>query len=151
MQGIIDKNTCCQICIVARDIEKIAAMYGEIFGVEMPPIWSVPEEEVAQTKFRGIASGTRARLCNFDMGQVVLEIMEPDEHDSSWKETLGDKEVAFHHIGFMVDDLDKAVAYFAEQGCDVRHHGKYPGGEYLLPETLEKYGILFNLKYEPKQ
>jgi len=150
MAGIINPKTCCQVCIVARDLDKIADMYAEVFGVERPPVYSVPEEEIAQTKFRGIESGTRARLTNFDMGQVVLEIMEPDEFDSSWKEALGDKEVVFHHIGFVVDSLDEAVKFFDEKGCAVRHHGKYPGGEYLLPETAEKYGFLFNLKYEPK-
>jgi len=150
MAGIINPATCCQVCIVAKDLDKTAAMYAEVFGVELPPVYSVPEEEIAQTKFRGIASGTRARLTNFNMGQMVLEIMEPDEFDSSWKEALGDKEVVFHHVGFMVDDLDKAVKFFDEKGCPIRHHGKYPGGEYLLPETAEQYGFLFNLKYEPK-
>ena len=44
------------------------------------------------------------------MGQLFLEIMEPDECDSSWKEALGDKDVVFHHVGFMVDDLEEAIA-----------------------------------------
>ena len=149
-EGIINPKTCCQVGLVARDIEKTAALYAEVFGVPMPEINSMPPVEVAQTKFRGIASGTQARLCGFDMGQLFLEIMEPDECDSSWKEALGDKEVVFHHVGFMVDDLEEAVAFFEDRGCPVRHHGKYPGGEYLLPESMEKYGILFNLKYEPE-
>lgn len=149
-KGIINPKTCCQVGLVARDIEKTAALYAEVFGAPMPEINSMPPVEVAQTKFRGIASGTQARLCGFDMGQLFLEIMEPDECDSSWKEALGDKEVVFHHVGFMVDDLEEAVAFFEDRGCPVRHHGKYPGGEYLLPESMEKYGILFNLKYEPE-
>jgi len=147
--GVINPETCCQICIVAKDIEKTAAKYAELFGVEMPQIYSMPPIDIAQTKFRGIASGTQARLCGIDMGQVFLEIMEPDEHDSSWKEALGSKEVVFHHVGFLVDDLEAALKFFAERGCPVRHEGKYPGGQYVLPETIDEYGFLFNLKYEP--
>lgn len=149
MEGIINAKTCCQIGLVARNIEKTAAMYAEIFGVDVPQINSMPPVDIAQTKFRGIASNTQARLCGIDMGQVFLEIMEPDEHDSSWKEALGDKEVVFHHIGFMVEDLEKALKFFEDRGCPIRHHGKYPGGEYVIPESMEKYGIFFNLKYEP--
>jgi len=148
MKSIINPKTCCQIGIVAKDIEKTAAMYAEVFGVEIPQINKMPPVDVAKTRFRGIASDTQARLCGIDMGQVFLEIMEPDECDSSWKEELGDKEVVFHHVGFMVEDLQEAVKFFEDRGCPVRHHGKYPGGEYLLPETMDTYGILFNLKYE---
>lgn len=75
-KGIINPKTCCQVGLVARDIEKTAALYAEVFGVPMPEINSMPPVEVAQTKFRGIASGTQARLCGFDMGQLFLEIME---------------------------------------------------------------------------
>jgi methylmalonyl-CoA/ethylmalonyl-CoA epimerase len=145
---IIDPKTCCQVSIVARDIEKTAKIYAELFGVEMPEIFMIPPVEMAQTKFRGAASNTQARLCVFDMGQVCLEIMEPDEYDSSWKEALGDKDVVFHHIGFKVEDLDKTLDYFAEKGCPERHRGNYPGGIYVLPETMKPYGMLFNLKYE---
>ncbi|MDD4849160.1 MAG: VOC family protein [Gemmiger sp.] len=150
MERIIDPKTCCQVSLVARDIEKIAQRYAELFGVEMPEILHIPPVEEAQTLYRGMPSMTQARLCVFDMGQVCLEIMEPDEFDSSWKEALGDKEVAFHHIGFVVEDLDKAVAYFAAHGCPERHRGHYPvGNTYLLPDSIDQYGILFNLKYEP--
>ena len=71
-KGIINPKTCCQVGLVARDIEKTAALYAEVFGVPMPEINSMPPVEVAQTKFRGIASGTQARLCGFDMGQLFL-------------------------------------------------------------------------------
>lgn len=146
---MIDPKTCCQVSIVARDIEKTAAKYAELFGVEVPKIMVIPPVEEAQTKFRGKPSNTQARMCVFDMGQVCLEIMEPDEYDSSWKDMLGDKEVAFHHVGFRVDDLEKTLAFFADRGCPERHRGNYPGGVYVLPETQEEYGMLFNLKYEP--
>ena len=62
-KGIINPKTCCQVGLVARDIEKTAALYAEVFGVPMPEINSMPPVEVAQTKFRGIASGSQARLC----------------------------------------------------------------------------------------
>lgn len=152
MDRIIDPKTCCQVSIVARDIEKTARMYAELFGVPVPEIMKIPPVEEACTQYRGVPSATQAHLCVFDMGQVCLEIMQPDEFDSSWKEALGEREVAFHHIGFLIDDLERSMSYFAEQGCPERHRGHYPvGNTYILPESIEKYGMLFNLKYEPKK
>lgn len=150
--SVINPKTCCQVCIVARDIEQTAARYAELFGVPVPNIMTIPPVEVARTRFRGIASDTQARMCVFDMGQVCLEIMEPDACDSSWKEALGDKDAAFHHIGFLARDLEEAKSFFEQRGCPERHRGHYPpNGTYFLPETNEQYGLLFNLKYEPDQ
>lgn len=150
MDRIIDPKTCCQVSLVARDIEKTAKLYAELFGVPVPEIMRIPPVAEAQTVYRGKPSDTQARMCVFDMGQVCLEIMEPDEFDSSWKEALGDKDVAFHHIGFVIEDLEKTMDYFTKQGCPERHRGHYPvGNTYILPDSIEKYGILFNLKYEP--
>ncbi len=152
MNPMIDPKTCCQICIVAKNLEKTAQMYSEIFGVPVPPIRKIRPVEEANTKYYKQPTATQARMCVFDMGQVCLEITEPDEYDSSWKKSLGEKEVAFHHIGFRIQDLEQSMDYFAKQGCEERHRGNYGAGyTYILPDTEEKYGVLFNLKYEPKQ
>jgi len=149
---IINPKTCCQICIVTRNIEKTALQYAELFGVPVPVIMHIPTVELARTIYRGEPSATQARMCVFDMGQVCLEIMEPDEHDSSWKEALGNKDVAFHHIGFMIEDVEKTTGYFAKMDCPERQHGNYPpNGTYLIPDSADLYGLLFNLKYEPNR
>ena len=41
--------------------------------------------------FQGKPTATRARLAVFDLGQVVLEITEPDDKPSSWKDFLDKK------------------------------------------------------------
>lgn len=149
--AIIDPKTCCQVSIVARDIEKAAKIYAELFGVPEPKILSIPPVKEANTKFFGKPTMTQAKMCVFDMGQVCLEIMQPDEFDSSWKEVLGDRDIAFHHIGFMIDDIERVMGYFSEHGCPERQRGNYPvGNTYILPDSREKYGLLFNLKYEPE-
>lgn len=150
MRAIIDPKTCCQVCIVTRDIEKTAKMYAELFGVPVPQIMTIPPVEEANTRYYGKPTMTQAKMCVFDMGQVCLEVMQPDEFDSSWKDALGDKEVAFHHVGFRIDSIERVMDYFAQQGCPERHRGNYPvGNTYILPDSMEKYGMLFNLKYEP--
>lgn len=100
--------------------------------------------------FQGKPTATRARLAVFDLGQVVLEITEPDDKPSSWKDFLDKKGPGVHHIAFMTDDRDRAVKYFEENGMPVRHYGEYEGGNYTVFDSAEKTGVYIQVKYEPE-
>ena len=76
--GIVDGKTICQVALVVKNIEETAKAYAELFGVDVPDVFTVPPESEAHTKFKGQPTNTRAKLAVFDLGQVVLEITEPD-------------------------------------------------------------------------
>lgn len=146
---MIDPKSCCQVGIVTRNLEKTAAEFCTLFGVSMPKINSIPSPDISHTTFKGRPTATRAQFCCFDMGQLVLELLEPDEQDSSYKEVLGDdKEMVFHHIGFKGNHTEEDRACFEQMGCPVRQAGEYPGGAYMLVDTLGKYGVYLNLGYK---
>ncbi len=147
--GIIDKKKICQIALVVKDIEKTAGEYARLFGVKMPEIFQVPEASVAHTCFKGMPSNTRAKLAVFDLGSLVLELTQPDEEPSSWKEFLEKNGDGIHHIAFMTDDREKAVKYFEENQMPIRHYGEYEGGNYTVFDSKEKLGTYVQIKYEP--
>ncbi len=144
----IDPKKICQVAIVVRDIEKTAKRYSELFGVPVPKIFSIPPVEEAHTRFRGKLTKSRAKLAVFDLGAVVLELTEPDNEPSSWKEFLDTKGEGVHHIGFMVDDLAATLEFMARKGMPERHSGDYPGGRYVFVESAEQLGVLLNVKHE---
>jgi catechol 2,3-dioxygenase-like lactoylglutathione lyase family enzyme len=144
----INPKKICQIAIVVKDIEKTAKLYAEIFGVPVPRIFSIPPAEEAHTRFRGKATRTRAKLAVFDLGAVVLELTQPDEEPSSWKEFLDRKGEGVHHIGFVVDSLPATLDFLASKGMPERHSGDYPGGRYVFVESAEQLGVLLNVKHE---
>lgn len=147
--GIIDKNQVCQIALVVKDIEKTAKNYAEIFGVDLPDIWQIAPQEESHTQYKGFPTNTRAKLCVFDLGQVVLELTEPDDEPSSWKQFWNEKGEGVHHIGFTVKNRDLALEALAAKNISVRHYGEYPGGNYTVVDSEEQLGVLLNLKYEP--
>jgi methylmalonyl-CoA/ethylmalonyl-CoA epimerase len=144
----IDARKICQVAIVVRDIEKTAKSFSEAFGMPMPKIFSIPPVEEAHTKFRGKLTKTRAKLAVFDLGAVVLELTQPDDEPSSWKDFLDTKGEGVHHIGFMVDDLAATLDFLAKKGMPERHSGDYTGGRYVFVESMEKLGVLLNVKHE---
>jgi len=144
----IDPRRICQIALVVRDIETTARNYAEVFGLPMPTIFTLPPVEEAHTTFRGKLTRSRARLAVFDLGSVVLELTEPDDEPSSWKDFLDTKGEGVHHIGFMVDDLPGSLEALRKRGIPERHSGDYPGGRYVFVESAAQLGVILNVKHE---
>jgi len=147
---MLQKETICQVALVVRDIEAAAKRYADLFGVEVPEIFVIPPPEEAKTTYRGNPTNTRAKLAVFDMGSLVLELTEPDGEPSSWKEFLETTGEGVHHIGFIVQDRDAVMKRFEELGIPVRQYGEYPGGSYTFVDSGEQFGVIFNIKHEPK-
>jgi 4-hydroxyphenylpyruvate dioxygenase and related hemolysins len=148
---MIDAKTICQVAIVVKDIEKTARNYAEIFGLPMPEISLVPPPEETHIQYRGKLTGTRAKICVFQMGPIVLELTEPDGEPSSWREFLDDKGEGVHHIGFVVEDRKAELDFLEQKGIGIRHTGVYPGGSYTFTDSEEQLGVILNLKYSEKK
>lgn len=146
--GVIDPKKVCQIALVVDDIERVARNYAELFGVPVPDMFLVPPPEEAHTVFRGQPTATRAKLCVFDMGQVVLELTQADDQPSSWSEFKKERGEGVHHIGFQVQDRDKVMEFFKAKDAPERHYGEYTGGNYTFVDSEREFGVLINIKYE---
>jgi len=144
--GIVDGKTICQVALVVGDIEKTAKAYAELFGVPVPDIFTVPPENEAHTKFKGQATDTRAKLAVFDLGQIVLELTQPDGKPSSWQDFLDKNGEGVHHIAFMTKDREPVVKYFEENGMPVRHYGEYEGGNYTVFDSKAKFATFLQVK-----
>ncbi len=146
---IIDLKNLMQIAIVVKDIEKAAKAWSELFGVEMPEIRPVPPPEDCQIYYRGQKTATRAKLACIELGQITIELTEPDEMDSSWKEFIDEHGNGVHHLGFTVgsdENRDKVVKILEDSGMSVRHYGYYPGGSYTFVDTEDQLGVNINIK-----
>lgn len=51
--GIIDGKTICQVALVVKNIEETVKAYAELFGVDVPDVFTVPPESEAHTNLRG--------------------------------------------------------------------------------------------------
>lgn len=146
MSALEGKNLC-QISLVVKDIEKTAAMYAKLLGVEVPPITTCPPPEIAHTTFLGEPTATQARLCNFQINDhLVLELTECDEYPSTWKDFLEKHGQGVHHLGFACPDRDATIQELEDNGMKVRHYGEYPGGNYTVIDSEEQLGVYLNIK-----
>ena len=77
-----------QVGIIVSDIETKARAWSEILGLPMPDIIITNTVNVAQTEYQGERIPTRAKFAFFHMGQVDVELIEPIDGPSTWKDQL---------------------------------------------------------------
>ncbi len=137
----------CQIALVVNDIESVAKHYEEMFGLEGLKIEYLPKPDKIPAYFRqqpGDFSG--CRICAFKLGPVVLEMIQPDDKPSPWKEFLDKHGQGVQHIGFITDDKYTALDTLERVGCRPFHVGYFPDMTYIFIDAAEKFGVDFNIK-----
>jgi len=144
-QGLLGNHVVAQIGIIVRDIEATARTYAEFFGMEMPEInWTdIPEK--ARTQYRGEPTNARAKLAFMNMGSLQLELIEPDEHPSTWREYLDEHGEGVHHIAFFVKGMKEKIEPMGSQGMPLVQYGKYTGGRYAYMDTFPQLKVMLEL------
>ncbi len=143
------------IAIVVKDAEK-AIKRLESFGIgpfkQVGAGRNAPPPPVIL--FRGKPMGKLKEFTG-QLGGIGFEIFEPGEGASPWREFLDKHGEGIEHIGFepdSVDDLDKEVTRFKEQGADILFNVKSEdgtgGGAYV---DLGVGGLTFDYFLMPKK
>ncbi|WP_018930487.1 VOC family protein [Gracilibacillus lacisalsi] len=144
-KNMLGTNVITQIGILVHDIERTAQTYADFFGMKKPSINLTDALEQSQTKYKGESTPARAKLAFFDMGSLQLELIEPDEHPSTWREYLDQHGEGPHHIAFVVNDLKEKVTVMEDKGMTLQQKGEYPGGRYAYMDTLKDLKIITEL------
>ncbi|MGB9779806.1 MAG: VOC family protein [Caldanaerobacter sp.] len=144
-KNILDMRNTVQIGIVVRDIEEALQNYAEFFGVEKPQWFWTDDYSKAHTKFNGRPTKARAKLGFFELGPLQLELIEPDENSSTWREFLDKNGEGIHHIAFGVKDMDRKIEELYRKGMEVIQKGDFEGGRYAYIDTLRALKVMIEL------
>lgn len=145
MNNILGGTIITQIGIIVKDIEKTSQAYADFLGVEKPPANWTDTVEKAETEYYGEPSPARAKLAFFDMGSLQLELIEPDEHPSTWRDHLDEHGEGVHHIAFVVEDMKGTVKKMKANGMPLIQKGEYTGGRYAYMDTNDDLKVLLEL------
>ncbi len=135
-----------QICVVVKNLDEAVKYYWKILGIGPWSIYTAKPPELRDTKVRGKDVEFSMKLAFARVGSIILELIQPLEGESIFKEFLDKKGGGLHHIAtYKVDDLDKTVAQFKEQGIDVLQTVKWRGASVVHLDTEEKLGVIIEL------
>lgn len=145
MPNALGTNSICQIGLIVRDIERTAKAYADVFGVDVPEVHITAPEEEAHTRFHGAPTPGRAKLAFFQMGDVSLELIEPIDGPSTWREFLDEHGEGVHHIAFQIKGMDQVLTSLNEKEIPAVQRGDYTGGRYAYVDSAPALGVIMEL------
>lgn len=137
----IGTRVCTQLGILCHDIEKTAKAYGDFFGMDYTISMTGPQEE-AHTLYEGTPTPVRCKQAFFKLGNIEIELIEPDEHPSVWRRDLDEKGEGLHHIAFWVEDTDGQLRKLDAMGMPTLQTGSWNGGRYAYVDAHKDLKIL---------
>ena len=146
MKPLLGNQVVTQIGLLVHDIEKASRDYAAFLGVEPPQIRETDIMEKAQTTYMGSPTRARARLAFFQVGpQVQLELIQPDQHPSTWRRDLDARGEGFHHIAFQIKGMKQTIAACQGEGMALLQTGEYTGGRYAYLDANDKLKLVLEL------
>jgi 4-hydroxyphenylpyruvate dioxygenase-like putative hemolysin len=76
-------------------------------------------------------------------GPVQIELIEPPEGPSIWKEFLEERGEGLHHVQSLVENPDAVLAAFKEMGVDVLMSVKVGENVFYYMDTEPLLGIIY--------
>lgn len=124
--GALDPKKFSQVGFIVKNIDEARENFAKLFGCEVPPA-NPCGAPAAETLYKGLpAPEAKSKLAFFNLVPgVQLELIEPNEEMSTWREFLEEKGEGIHHIAFNVDNTEEAVKACEALGMKVVQRGFY--------------------------
>ena len=141
-----------QMCLVVRDLDRALAQWTALgFGPwrihDLGPNW------VSDMLFRGRPQVTAVKYAAADSGDLNIELIEPGDEPNVYTEHLAAHGDGLHHLGYFVEDIEKAVAEMAALGYEVVQSGRGLGvagdGAYAYFDTVAALGCMLEAIQPP--
>lgn len=141
-----------QIAVVVEDIESAIDAWCEVLNAPRPTVRvteAVPDENET---YRGQTASYGLKLAVIDCPErgFIIELHEPDENPSTFREFLDKHGNGVHHVGFQVGDArDAVVGELESLGYALRTVGMYADGSWTIVDAEDTLGVNLNIKPHP--
>lgn len=147
MNTPIDFKGFIQVAIIVEDIEAAAREWAELFQVPVPQIRVDKPSHNPDLTYRGEEAYYGLKLAVINAGPFVIELHQPDENPSTFREFLDKHGQGVHHLGFCVGDKrDAIIEELGQRGYAMRTVGYYPGSSWTIVDSEDKLGVNLNIK-----
>jgi len=132
-----------QIGYVVTDIDKTMAYYKDTLGISP---WIVLDERPAPCIEKGKEVHPLLRIALAYMGPVQMELIQVEEGESLHLNHVRESKGGVHHLGFMVQDLDKRLDACHKMGIGILQRGTIKDIgftiDYAYLDTVDQAGII---------
>jgi methylmalonyl-CoA/ethylmalonyl-CoA epimerase len=141
----LGNNKVMQIGLVVENIDDAVQAWSLLLGVDPPSIIVTNTVDIAHTHYQDKPTSAQAKLAFFDLGQVVLELIQPIGEPSTWHDQLVVHGPSLHHIAFEIKGMEKHILGLAKHGLRLIQRGDYSGGRYAYVDGQKQFGTVIEL------
>ena len=135
-----------QVGLVVRGLQETMAAYWSLLGIGPWKIYTYAPPKLCETTLRGLATEYSMRIAHAQAGPTQLELIEPLDGPSIYKEHLAAKGEGLHHIQSRVEsNIADVLAAFASRGIGVLMGGKFGEGEFYYLDTEPTLGVIYEI------
>ena len=149
MQNPIPLTGFIQIAVVVDDIERALDAWCELFDAPRPDVRVTDATPNAGETYRGSTAAYGLKLAVIDCKErgFIVELHEPDENPSTFREFLDKHGNGVHHIGFQVGEArDAVIGELEGLGYVMRTIGMYTDGSWTIVDGEDSLGVNLNIK-----
>ena len=117
-----------QVGIVVKDVEKVARNYWNILGIGPWDIITCTPPQLYNRVYRGKPVYYVAKIGFAKVGPVELELLEPVEGPSAYRDFIAEHGEGGQHLQYLVDsvaEFDKHIEIMAKKGVPVLMGGRF--------------------------
>jgi methylmalonyl-CoA/ethylmalonyl-CoA epimerase len=130
------------ICIVVKDLESAIERFQSLFGIGPFRVFDSHHPD-------GVVHGQKmhysGRVGFAQAGPAEIELIEPGQGESIWREFLEEKGEGVHHVGVFVPDIDKELARYEEKGIGILQTGENDRIKLAYVDTEPVVGLMVEL------
>ncbi|WP_343250853.1 VOC family protein [Diplocloster hominis] len=153
MQGLLNTRQMVQVGYIVKDIETTKKKYAEFLGVPVPPTMQSTGGEAGFKVTRTVYKDQEAphidsKLAFFNVGGPMdIELIEPNEAESIWRDYLEKYGEGIQHIAFVVDDLDECIENCEKFGMKMIQKGYFAAqdGRYAYMDAYDSLKTVVEL------
>ena len=138
-----------QIGVVVNDVAKSIKHLSEIFGIGPFRVIDYPpaDRQDIERYYHGEPADFTARLAFANLGPVELELIQPLEGESIWRDFLNQHGEGIHHIRFNARDIESVTGHLAANEIEVAQMGSglRPGTMFKYFDTESKVGFIIEV------
>jgi len=141
------------VSMVVKDMDKAIKLFDSMGVGPFPPFLGGPGMKFTGKTVHGKPSDydMDLRFARGDMGGLGFELIQPLKGRSIYDEFLEEKGEGFHHLAYMVEDVDAEIADMEKRGFKVIQTGAMPNTKWAYLDTDKLGGMIIELCQAPKK
>ncbi len=144
-----------QICIIVPDLDKAVKNYWERFGIGPWDLYTYGKPLVKRMTRHGKPCDYKMKVALSYIGKMRIELIEPLEGDTVYKEFVEQHGYGVHHLGVLTEDMEVSLKKAERCGIKVTQDGAGFGldddGHYAYLDTEPLLGTTIELIERPKR